>query len=398
MGLEGNKLRIAITVTAVMGFSLFGYDQGLMSGLISGDQFNYEFPATNISEGASGSEAEHVEVIRGAVTACYELGCFFGAIFTLLFGDKIGRTRLCLGGGAILIVGAIISTCAFRDSWGLGVFVVGRVISGLGNGANTATIPVWQSETSQAKNRGLLVCLEGAVIAVGTFIAYWIDFGLSYVESSVQWRFPVAFQIFFALILCFGMAFLPESPRWLVRHGYENEACKVLAALHSTTPDDELVISDLMLMKADSQHNVSGGYKDLFRFGKTQEFNRMIIGSSTQFFQQFTGCNAAIYYSTILFENTIDLDHRLSLILGGVFATIYALATIPSFFMIEKVGRRKLFLIGFLGQGLSFIITMACLINPTEQNARGAAVGIYLFIIFFAFTILPLPWICESTS
>lgn len=105
------------------------------------------------------------------------------------------------------------------------------------------------------------------------------------------------------------------------------------------------------------------------------------------------GCNAAIYYSTLLFESTIGLDHRLSLILGGVFATVYALATIPSFFMIEKVGRRKLFLIGFLGQGLSFIITMACLINPTTQNAKGAAVGIYLFIVFFAFTILPLPWI-----
>lgn len=83
----------------------------------------------------------------------------------------------------------------------------------------------------------------------------------------------------------------------------------------------------------------------------------------------------------------------MALIIGGVFATVYALATIPSFFMVERVGRRNLFLIGFAGQGLSFIITMACLIDDTTQSAKGAAVGIFLFIIFFAFTTLPLPWI-----
>merc|ERR1711939_1095237 len=147
-------------------------------------------------------------------------------------------------------------------------------------------------------------------------------------------------------------------------------------------------------MGSDVRKNAStGSFKALLSTGKGKELQRCLIGSSTQFFQQFTGCNAAIYYSTLLFENTINLDHRLSLVLGGVFATVYAIATIPSFFMIEKVGRRKLFLIGFLGQGLSFIITMACLVNPTKQNAKGAAVGIYLFIVFFAFTILPLPWI-----
>lgn len=95
-------------------------------------------------------------------------------------------------GGFLMCVGAVVSTAAFGPQWGLGQFVVGRVVSGLGNGANTATIPVWQSEASQAKNRGLLVCLEGAVIAVGTFIAYWLDFGFSYINSSVQWRFPVS--------------------------------------------------------------------------------------------------------------------------------------------------------------------------------------------------------------
>jgi len=401
-GLRGRKLRLAITITSVVGFSLFGYDQGLMSGLISGDQFTKEFPPLDdkirpIPPGYSsvGQFKEHVSVLQGAVTACYELGCFFGAIFTLCFGERIGRTPLLVTGGLLMVLGTVISTAAFGPHWGLGQFVIGRVISGLGNGMDTATIPVWQSECSRAHNRGFLVCFEGAIIAVGTFVAYWIDFGLSYVDSSVQWRFPVAFQILFAICVTAGGLMMPESPRWFVMRGYDQQALEVLAALNDSTVDAEDVLTDYNLMKADlkAQEGVKASWKELFTFGKTQEFQRMMIGCSGQFFQQFTGCNAAIYYSTLLFQNNLKIKGKLSLVLGGVFATVYALATIPSFFMIEKVGRRKLFLIGFAGQGLSFIITMACLIDPTTQNAKGAAVGIFLFICFFAFTTLPLPWI-----
>ncbi|KAE8154826.1 general substrate transporter [Aspergillus avenaceus] len=398
-GFRGRKLRLAITITAVLGFSLFGYDQGLMSGIISGNEFTEEFHALYIppkdDPSFSQSYSEHVSTLRGAVTACYEIGCFFGAIFTMVFGERIGRTPLLVAGGIIMALGAVISTAAYGHQWGLGQFVIGRVISGLGNGMDTATIPVWQSECSKAHNRGFLVCFEGAIIAVGTFVAYWVDFGMSYVDSSAQWRFPVAFQILFAVFVTVGAMMLPESPRWFVMRGHDQEALEVLAALNDLPIDSEQVHTEFNLMKADlkSSEDNKANWKTLFTFGKTQEFQRMMIGCSGQFFQQFTGCNAAIYYSTLLFEQNLNMEHRLSLVLGGVFATVYALATIPSFFMIEKVGRRKLFLIGFMGQGLSFIITMGCLIKDNEQTAKGAIVGIFLFICFFAFTTLPLPWI-----
>lgn len=397
LGLHGQKLRLAITVTSVVGFSLFGYDQGLMSGIISGKQFTQEFPALNIPKGASDSYSRHVSVLRGAVTSCYELGCLAGAIFTLIFGDRIGRTRLIFSGGFFMTAGAVIACTAYGPHWGLGQFVIGRVVSGIGNGIDTASIPVWQSECSRAYNRGLLVCFEGAIIAVGTLIAYWLDFGISYVDSSVQWRLPVAFQIVFAVIMSTGVLMLPESPRWLLMKGYDREAAYVLSRLNGgCDPEDESVLADINLMKADLQASNSSkeNWGILFTFGKTQEFQRVMLGCSGQFFQQFTGCNAAIYYSTLLFEQNLGMTRELSLILGGIFATVYALFTIPSFFMIEgSIGRRKLYLIGFLGQGISFIITMACLAHPTTENSKGAAVGIFLFIAFFAFTILPLPWI-----
>lgn len=84
---------------------------------------------------------------------------------------------------------------------------------GVGNGMNTATIPTYQAECSKTSNRGLLICIEGGVIAFGTLIAYWTDYGCSYGPDQLTWRFPIAFQISFALVILFGPMFLPESPR-----------------------------------------------------------------------------------------------------------------------------------------------------------------------------------------
>ncbi|CAG8321882.1 unnamed protein product [Penicillium salamii] len=394
-GLSGRALRLSITFTAVMGFSLFGYNQGMMAGILNGKEFVNTFPILKMPEDPTASQKHYIDVIRGGVTSCYEIGCFFGALFSMFYGDRLGRTRLIAMGASTLILGALITTVCYRAHWEVGQFVIGRVVSGIGNGMNTATIPVWQSECSGAHNRGFLVCFEGAMIAGGTFIAYWVVFGLSHVASSVQWRFPIALQILFAIVVLVGALFLPDSPSWFVKRGLDKEACEVLGKIKGASPDSDQVLYEFNFLKADVESSKASqsGWKTVFTGGKTQEFQRMIIGCSGQFFQQFTGCNAAIYYSTLLFQENLHMGEYLSLIMGGVFASVYALATIPSFFMIEKVGRRNLYLIGFLGQGLSFVITFACLIDQNTETAKGAAVGIFLFIVFFAFTLLPLPWI-----
>ncbi|KAJ5188092.1 Major facilitator superfamily domain general substrate transporter [Penicillium cf. griseofulvum] len=394
-GLSGRPLRVSITIAAVMGFSLFGYNQGMMAGLLNGDEFVNSFPILEMPKDATAAQEHYINVIRGAVTSCYELGCFFGALFSMFFGNKLGRTCLIFTGASVLIAGALLTTVCFTGKWEVGQFVIGRVVSGIGNGMNTATIPVWQSECSGAHNRGFLVCFEGAMIAGGTFIAYWVVFGLSHAQDTVQWRFPIALQILFAIIVAAGALMLPDSPSWFVSRGYDKEACEVLAKLNGVAPDSDKVLNDYNFLKQDveSSKTTESSWRTVFTFGKTQEFQRLLIGCSGQFFQQFTGCNAAIYYSTLLFQENLHMEKNLSLIMGGVFATVYAIATIPSFFMIERVGRRNLYLIGFLGQGLSFVITFACLIKENEANSKGAAVGIFLFITFFAFTLLPLPWI-----
>lgn len=410
MGLVGRPLRWLISFTATVGFSLFGYDQGLMSGIVSGKQFcEIEFPIL-CDDLLNNRDSLHMDDVRqGAVTACYEIGCFFGALFVLGTGERCGRKPLIMLGSFVIIVGTVISTTAFGDKWGLGQFVIGRVITGIGNGMNTATIPVWQSEIARPELRGRLVQLEGAVVAFGTMIAYWLDYGLSFVDSSIQWRLPVALQILFALIVFLLMIGLPESPRWLVNHDRVEDARPIYAALENEDLTSEVVESRLAHAINDSKRSGGGKMRfgELLQHGKTAHFQRMMIGASTQFFQQFTGCNAAIYYSTILFKK-MALGDVMSLTMGGIFASIYAGMTLPAFYLVEKWGRRPLFLFGAIGQGCSFIITMGCLAavrtsqlksshpqltHQEKQITKGAAVGLYLFISFFAMSILGLPWI-----
>ncbi len=90
----------------------------------------------------------------------------------------------------------------------------------IGNGLNTSSVPTWQSECSKSHRRGPLVMVEGALITGGICFSYWLDFGFSFLDpNSIAWRFPIGFQILFALVILLFVMELPESPRWLVLKG-----------------------------------------------------------------------------------------------------------------------------------------------------------------------------------
>ena len=254
------------------------------------------------------------------------------------------------------------------------------------------------AECSRTTNRGLLICIEGGVIAFGTLIAYWIDYGASYGSPDLSWRFPIAVQIIFGLVVCIGMIWLPESPRWLLTRERYEEGEIVIAALRGLERDDK----ETQLQKSIILESIrASGYanrrgtpiKALFTNGKTQHFQRMMLGVSSQFMQQVGGCNAVIYYFPILFEQSIKQTHNISLLLGGVNMIVYAIFATVSWFIIERAGRRKLFLWGTVGQGLSMVLTFSCLIPGTPGAAKGAAVGLFTYIASFGATWLPLPWV-----
>ena len=177
-----------------------------MSGIITEPIFLQTFPAME-PKNKLGS-------IQALVVAIYEIGCLIGAIGIIAFGDKLGRRRSILIGASIMIIGAIIQTTSF----GLAQLIVGRIVTGVGNGMQTSTIPVYQSEIAPPKNRGFLVLFEGALITLGIVIAYWLNYGFWFITDmgSFQWRFPIAFQIVFAVLLIIGILLFPESPRYVL--------------------------------------------------------------------------------------------------------------------------------------------------------------------------------------
>ncbi|CAL8582212.1 hypothetical protein XPA_007882 [Xanthoria parietina] len=387
MGLTGRPLSLAVSTVATTGFLLFGYDQGVMSGIITAPAFNNLFTATKDSS-----------TMRGFVTAVYEIGCLFGAIFILALGDFLGRRRAIMMGGSIMILGVIIQVTAQSNATPLAQFIVGRVITGVGNGINTSTIPTYQAECSKTSNRGLLICIEGGVIAFGTLIAYWVDYGASYGPPSLTWRFPIAFQIIFALVVAIPTYWLPESPRWLLTRGLDAEGTAVIAALRGLEVDSkETILQRQIILDSIAASGYAGKkntpLKACFTGGKTQHFRRMMLGVSSQFMQQVGGCNAVIYYFPILFEQSIHQSHSISLLLGGINMIVYSIFATVSWFIIERAGRRKLFLWGTVGQGLSMVLVFSCLIPGTEAAAKGAAVGLFTYIASFGATWLPLPWL-----
>lgn len=148
MGLSGRPLSLMVSAICTTGFLLFGYDQGVMSGIITAPAFADVF-----------EETRNNSTLQGLVTAIYEIGCLAGAVFILVVGDQLGRRRAIIAGGIIMILGAIIQVTAYPGHAPLAQFIIGRVITGVGNGINTSTIPTYQ---------GMTICLNslsGIVVA-----------------------------------------------------------------------------------------------------------------------------------------------------------------------------------------------------------------------------------------
>lgn len=239
--------------------------------------------------------------LLGTVTAIYDIGCFLGAIAACFLGEKYGRKKTVLLGTTIMTIGAILQI----SSYSVAQMIVGRIIGGIGNGLNTATAPVWQTETSQVKWRGKLVVIELITNIAGFSLSNWMTYGFSYVGGPVSWRFPLAFQLIFMVVLFSTVPWLPESPRWLIAHEYEDEAFSILADLENKDSNDPYILQQHKEIVFTVQYERENAPKwgDLLRGktgnkGGTCTMRRLILGAGTQFMQQFAGKRFFYTYHT----------------------------------------------------------------------------------------------------
>ncbi|CAI6101011.1 unnamed protein product [Clonostachys chloroleuca] len=386
-GFTGGWLTFWLTVACATDMMLFGYDQGVFSGVV----VTQDFLVTHDLVGPSKTNT------LATVTAIYDIGCFIGAIVAFTVGERLGRKKAVLAGTAIMAVGTVIKA----SSYSLPQMIAGRIILGL--------MPSRQTETAQAKWRGKLVILEMAMNIAGFCLVNWLNYGLSFVDSSVSWRFPLAFQFVFIFILFVTVPWLPESPRWssswLIAHDRADEATEIIGCIEAKEVSDAYVKAQVheIQFSVNYEREHSMKWKDIFLRrnkgnGDTKTLRRLLLGANTQLMQQFGGINIMSYYFPTVLIQSVGVTERMARLLSAVNAVTYLIFSCIAVTLVERWGRRGLMLLSTLGQFLSFLI-ITILLSLAESQTNGepyASASIAFFFIFFisfGLGMLGVPWL-----
>ncbi|OJJ42115.1 hypothetical protein ASPZODRAFT_20761 [Penicilliopsis zonata CBS 506.65] len=380
-GARGDALTIWVTVCCATAMTLFGYDQAVFSGVIISDDFLRVMghPSANMV---------------ATITSLYDVGCFFGSVAGSVFGSQLGRKPSVIWGTVVMILGAVLQISAFS----VPQMIVGRLVAGLGNGLNTATAPVWQSETTKPTWRGKLVVL-GLVVNVGGFcIANWVAFGFSYLAGGIAWRFPLALQLLFGIVILCTAPWLPESPRWLISKDRIEEATQVLADVHGggATPLTPVVVAErneiLHAYRAERDNAVSWG--DLLR-NRTRDngqgtLRRFVLGLGTQIIVQLSGVNATSYYLPTVLTASVGLPDRLARLLTAANGIHYTFFSFLGMMLIDKWGRRGAMLFGTTGCACCYLALTLLIWAGSSTTSSGmqheyGAAAVSMIFLYYAF-------------
>ncbi|TDZ36618.1 Sugar transport protein MST8 [Colletotrichum spinosum] len=343
----------------------------------------------------------------------------FGALVNGPIADALSRRWTILLANAVFLTGSIIQAASVNVS----MIFVGRFIAGLSIGQLSMVVPLYLSELAPPNLRGALVATQQLGITVGIMISFWLDYGTQRIggtgdgQSPMAWRLPLALQCVPSLVLAAGTCFLPYTPRWLLMKDRESEARATLVRIRRVPGDGPRVQLELLEIKVAAEFDretTATLYPDVTsRFRLTVERykslftvrhlnRRLMIACLLQIIQQFTGINAIIYYAPRIFQNIGFSGDSIDLLATGVVGVINFFSTIPAILFLDRLGRKKVLIIGGVGMGVAqFIVgTLYAVYKDTwpSNPAAGwaAAVFIWIYIANFAFSIGCVNWIVPS--
>ncbi|KAJ9487894.1 hypothetical protein VN97_g5408 [Penicillium thymicola] len=382
-GLRGPSLNRAIMWLVVCpAFVTYGYNQGVMGGLLTLESFAETFPRMNTLT-ATDAEKTSNSTIQGTVVALYTVGGIFGSLSCIQFGDRLGRRKVILFTSFISMIGAILMATSFS----LAQFIVARLVLGYGTGGYVATVPVWQSEISKPNKRGAHVVTDGIFIGAGITFSLWVDFGFYFVKTnSVSWRFPLVFQVLLSLMVMSFVMLFPESPRWLVKRGRTDEARGILAALDDVDPHSEQITLDIRDIETSLALSGTGSWKDMLKMGEQRLFHRTVLACMGQMFQQMCGINLITFYATTIFEQYLKLNPVQSRILAASMCLTQPLGGLLAYFTIDRLGRRVLMLWSAAGMSISMAI-LAGTTSLKDNTGSLVCAVVFLFVFEFIFTV-----------
>jgi sugar porter (SP) family MFS transporter len=350
--------RTTLYFFGALGGILFGYDLGVISGVLV-------FIA----------KVWHLTGFqKGMVTASLAVGAMIGAAVASKLNNAIGRKRSIMVAAVIVIIG----TLAASFSPSLAALTVSRLIIGLGVGCSSATVPTYLSELAPSRLRGAMSSLNQIFIVTGILIAFLVDYSLN---SSANWRAMLAGALVPAVILLVGLRFLPETPRWLLKLGHEDEARSVLVSSHGTDDVDAELASIREIVRLDTEQQ--SRWRDL---AAPWVRPMLIVALLLAIGQQFSGVNAInAYFPTILVA--LGFTTSAALLNGVLLGVTKLLFTGWVVFVVDRWGRKPLLLIGNVIMVITLLLAGWVILNVHDKGALGALTLILLILYLVGYEL-----------
>jgi len=373
-GPHRRRLRM-VTVIATFGGLLFGYDTGVINGALP-------YMAEDLGLTA---------FTEGLVTSSLLLGAALGAMLGGRLSDRRGRRKNILMLAVLFFVGALACTFAPNTA----IMVVARFVLGIAVGGASVTVPTYLAEVSPAERRGRIVTQNELMIVSGQLLAFTFNAGIAAVagDAADVWRWMLVVATLPAVALWLGMLVMPESPRWLASKDRFADALTVLKQVR-TAQRAETEMGEVKQLAMEDKQSQTGGWSDL----ATPWIRKLVlIGVGIAVIQQITGVNSIMYYGTqILTDAGFDTNSALAAnIANGV---ISVLATFVGIYLLGKVNRRPMLLIGQLGTTSALLLIGVFSLVLPEGEPR-AYVILSLTVTFLAFqqgSISPVTWLMLS--
>lgn len=347
------KIAVWALIASLAGF-LFGFDTVVISGADK-----------NLQAIWNSSDAFHGTVVMGMALWGTVIGAIFGGIPT----NRIGRKNTLLWIGVLFLVSAIGSAFANDPI----VFAVFRFIGGIGVGASTIAAPTYISEIAPAKDRGKLVAFYQFNIVLGILIAFLSNYLLKDIGEN-SWRWMMGVEAFPAIIYVLLVLFIPKSPRWLLSKFKNEEARKVLQ-LMGQEADYEKMKKEIEL---DNDNAAIANDNIFLKKYRTP----LLLAFLMAFFNQLSGINAFLYYSSRIFQEA-GLGESTALLSSIGIGVVNLVFTLLGVFLIDKLGRKVLMYIGSVG----YIISLSLVAMAFFFHWEGMAVPIFLFLFIAAHAI-----------
>jgi sugar porter (SP) family MFS transporter len=338
---------IVIAFTAAIGGFLLGFDGSVISGAIP--FYKSYFGLTDGS------------FLLGFSVSCIIWGSIIGNLIAGPLSDRIGRKPS-------LLISAVLFTatglmCAFANN--ITVFILGRIIGGLGVGIAILVAPIYIAEIAPPRQRGWLVSFNQLLIVIGLSAAYFSNYFILkiIVDPIINWRYMLGIEVIPSIIYFIATLFIPESPRWLIMKGKDEKGLNIMKNLG----DLNYVNNEYQLIKK----SFSEQKKESLNIQINQLFSKkmrnvLIIGFGLAILQQFSGINAILYYAPMIFESaggSRDTAFLQAVVLGLVFLVV----TILSMFLIDRLGRKPLLYIGVSLMATSLTFTGILFSNATYR-------------------------------